>query len=229
MTPGEWERCANAQEMLEFLGDRASARKLRLLACAWCRQRWDLLRDERSRRAVQVAERYAYDRAGREELRAAYRAAAAVTEAAIADLQPRGLFGLLTSIWQMPARVRALLPALLAVQTVSGGHKLPLIAQLVPVIPPAPSITPAALVRDLFANPWHSPAPLSPAILASNGGAARRLAEAIYDGRRFEDLPILADLLEEAGLSDAAILGHLRGPGPHALGCWALDRLLDRA
>ena len=46
------------------------------------------------------------------------------------------------------------------------------------------------------------------------------MAEVIYDGHRFEDLPVLADLLEEAGLTDAPILGHLRGPGPHALGCW---------
>jgi hypothetical protein len=54
------------------------------------------------------------------------------------------------------------------------------------------------------------------------------LAEVIYDGRRFEDLPVLADLLEEAGLTDAALLGHLRGPGPHALGCHALDAVLGK-
>jgi hypothetical protein len=36
-------------------------------------------------------------------------------------------------------------------------------------------------------------------------------------------LPVLADLLDEAGATDAALLAHLRGPGPHALGCHALD------
>jgi hypothetical protein len=46
--------------------------------------------------------------------------------------------------------------------------------------------------------------------------------------RRFEDLPVLADLLEEAGCTDAALLGHLRGPGPHVLGCHALDAVLGR-
>jgi hypothetical protein len=65
-------------------------------------------------------------------------------------------------------------------------------------------------------------------VLTWNGGAARRLAEAIYEGRRFEDLPVLADLLEEAGVTDAALLGHLRGPGPHTRGCHVLDAPLGR-
>jgi hypothetical protein len=84
-------------------------------------------------------------------------------------------------------------------------------------------------LRDLVGNPFRPLPPLDPAVLAHNGGAARRLAESIYTARRFEDLPILADLLEEAGLTDAALLGHLRGPGPHALGCHALDAELGKS
>ena len=60
------------------------------------------------------------------------------------------------------------------------------------------------------------------------GGVVLR-AESVSAARRFEDLPVLADLLEEAGLTDAALLGHLRGPGPHALGCWALDAVLGKS
>jgi len=41
-------------------------------------------------------------------------------------------------------------------------------------------------------------------------------------------LPILADALEEAGCDDVDVLAHLRGPGPHARGCWALDLVLGR-
>jgi hypothetical protein len=36
---------------------------------------------------------------------------------------------------------------------------------------------------------------------------------------------VLADALEEAGCSDADILGHLRGPGPHTRGCCLTDML----
>jgi hypothetical protein len=41
-------------------------------------------------------------------------------------------------------------------------------------------------------------------------------------------LAILADALEEAGCLDTALLDHLRGPGPHVRGCFALDAILAR-
>jgi hypothetical protein len=40
---------------------------------------------------------------------------------------------------------------------------------------------------------------------------------------------VLADALEEVGCTDAGLLGHLRGPGPHVRGCWAVDLLLGRS
>ena len=40
---------------------------------------------------------------------------------------------------------------------------------------------------------------------------------------------IVADALEEAGCDDADILNHLRSPGPHVRGCWALDLILGKA
>jgi hypothetical protein len=54
------------------------------------------------------------------------------------------------------------------------------------------------------------------------------VAEAIYAGRRFEELPVLADAVEEAGCTNGELLQHLRGPGPHALGCWTLDLVLAK-
>jgi hypothetical protein len=41
-------------------------------------------------------------------------------------------------------------------------------------------------------------------------------------------LAVLADALEDAGCADADLLGHLRGPGPHIRGCWAVDLLLGK-
>jgi hypothetical protein len=56
----------------------------------------------------------------------------------------------------------------------------------------------------------------------------KQLAESIYQERAFDRLPILADALEEVGCTDAAILEHCRGPGPHVRGCWVVDLLTGR-
>jgi hypothetical protein len=53
------------------------------------------------------------------------------------------------------------------------------------------------------------------------------LAEAMYLERWWADLPVLADALEEASCTDARVLEHLRGPGPHARGCHVLDLILQ--
>jgi hypothetical protein len=60
-------------------------------------------------------------------------------------------------------------------------------------------------------------------VLAWNGGTVPRLARTIYRERCFEDLPVLADALEEAGCDDDGILAHCRRPRPHVRGCWVVD------
>src|SRR5262249_28116970 len=83
----------------------------------------------------------------------------------------------------------------------------------------------AALVRDIFGNPFR-PVALDRSWLSGNGAAVVELAQAIYDERAFEQLPALADALEEAGCTDPQILQHCRETGGHVLGCWAVDLLL---
>lgn len=51
-------------------------------------------------------------------------------------------------------------------------------------------------------------------------------ATAIYQERRFVDLPVLADALADAGCTDPDILGHLRKRPPHIRGCRVLYALL---
>jgi hypothetical protein len=80
------------------------------------------------------------------------------------------------------------------------------------------------LLRDVFGNPFR-PVTADPAWLHRNDGAVVKVARAIYEERAFERLPLLADAVEDAGCTEAALVGHLRGPGPHVCGCWALDLL----
>jgi hypothetical protein len=56
-----------------------------------------------------------------------------------------------------------------------------------------------------------------------------KIARTITDERRFGDLPVLADALEEAGCTDPNFLVHCRRPAEHVLGCWLLDALLGRS
>jgi len=82
--------------------------------------------------------------------------------------------------------------------------------------------------------------------LTLNDGLIRKIAQAIYEERRFEDMPVLADALQEAGCENADILNHCRGwglvqasPGKgmvwrrgvattHVRGCWVIDLLLGK-
>src|SRR5215472_15124566 len=91
MTESEWLTSTDPQAMMEFIrgtwcasrGDNHAAdRKLRLFAVTCCHQVWHLLTDERSRNAVEVAERYADGEATEEELSAAWTAARAAAESA---------------------------------------------------------------------------------------------------------------------------------------------------
>jgi hypothetical protein len=82
----------------------------------------------------------------------------------------------------------------------------------------------AALMRDLVGHLFYGAAADS-AWLTAYGGTVAMLAQAIYDERAFDRLPILADILEEAGCTDPYILAHCRGPGPHVRGCWVVDLL----
>jgi hypothetical protein len=101
-----------------------------------------------------------------------------------------------------------------------------------------PSCT--ALLRALWRAAARAGAPMDdggepslsatadPAWLRWNDGTVVRLARAIDQSGRFEELPILADALEDAGCTDTVILDHCRQPGEHVRGCWVPDLLLGK-
>jgi hypothetical protein len=85
----------------------------------------------------------------------------------------------------------------------------------------------ADLLRDVFGNP-HREVSVDPGWLAWKDGTIVKIAQTIYDERRFENLPVLADALEEAGCVDESILRHCREPREHLRGCWVVDLILEK-
>jgi hypothetical protein len=94
----------------------------------------------------------------------------------------------------------------------------------------------ASLLRDIFGPLMHREVRIALSILKWNDGTVVKLAQAIYEDRRLPEgtfdnghLAILADALEEASCTDAELLAHLRSPGPHVRGCFALDSVLNKS
>jgi hypothetical protein len=190
--------------MLGFLRGRITERKLRLFTSACCRSIWPFLVDERSRHAVAVIERRVDGLASNRELETALTASEAT------EVRATG-------------RARAAARACVAVWS-TAEHACSAAAQAAPD-PQAERAHQAALLRDLAGNPFH-PVAVELSWLDWNGGLVARIAQTLYDERRFDELPVLADALEEAGCTNEAILTHCRSGAEHALGCWVLDRLL---
>jgi hypothetical protein len=79
-------------------------------------------------------------------------------------------------------------------------------------------------MRDVVGNPFR-PVTFNASWQTTT---VKTLAQSIYDERRFGDMPILADALEEAGCDNTDILNHCHQPGSHVRGCWVLDLLLGK-
>ncbi len=223
MTEQEWLECTDPEKMLAFLRGKASERKLRLLACACCRRIWHLLTDERSRKAVEVAERFADGLASE-------------TERATAECDAFNLDHYLIEMdefyhgshWFRDAAMFAAVAAAsetLCIDAVSSA--ISTARRTLEIIAAEREWNPTVqgrVFRDLFPSPFR-PVTLDPACRTQ---AVVQLARSLYEERRFEDMPVLADALEEAGCQDAVILEHCRGPGPHVRGCWVLDLVLGK-
>ncbi len=192
---------------------KAGQRRLRLFGCASCRAIMEHIPPGPCRRAVEVAEAYAEGRAKKEDMEAARaacnpflsRAGAGPAEINATQAAYRAA---------SPEALRAGWAGVEASSALHGGWV-------------KDDGVFCVLLRDIFGNPFR-PASVERSWLTANDGAAAAIARAIHDDQAFGRLPILADALQDAGCSDEAILGHCRGPGPHARGCWVVDLLLGK-
>ena len=214
MTEQEWLGCDKPHPMLTFLRGRVSNRKLRLYACASCRRVWPLLQDGRSRKAVELAEQYADGLTSYPNLKDAQEKARQVWHA-LARVHRGAAWGT-PGMWAMRAAEQAAAAAGReawraawdVADEYQGGHP--------------------DTLRDIVGPLPFREVSLHPSLLTWVDGMIRKLAQAIYDQRAFDRMPILADTLEEAGCSDKEILGHCRSPNDHVRGCWLLDLLLNK-
>jgi hypothetical protein len=59
--------------------------------------------------------------------------------------------------------------------------------------------------------------------------AVTAIVQGISEESAYDQMPILADALEDAGCKDEEVLNHCRAPGRHSRGCWLIDLLLEKA
>ena len=226
MTEAEWLACEEPGPMLKRLRRKASARKLRLWACACCRYIAYLMVEE-GERAIETVERYADGEATLEDL--------AITRQAIEPyIGGEGAEEVLSPLTSANVAV--------AVEGVLWGvsvHSASAVEVSIEASGPDSESffgTPdqaraeanrhcVAVLREIFGNPFR-PVVADPRWLTPN---VVDLARTIYDERAFERLPILADALMDAGCDSADILAHCRSEGPHARGCWVVDLILGKS
>jgi hypothetical protein len=221
MNEAEWVTCTDPAEMLREIRGRVSLRKLRLFACACCRRVWHLLIDPRSRHGLEVCELHTEGKASDEALRQALDAArAAAWDGRLAE----ALTGKKRNHSQ---KLAAEAVAHLGAQHYRNEEELrSKVARAVPDGVRERAWQCDAL-RCVASHVFHEAA-VDPSWLGWNDGLVVGLAGKIHEEQAFELLPILGDALEDAGCTDAALLGHLHSPGPHLCGCWALDLLLGK-
>jgi hypothetical protein len=215
MTEAQWLTCTAPEPLLEYLFGRGSGGKLRLFAVACCRRVDRLLPDARSRRLLDLLERWADGRVGRPAVEegvhrhdqflygmpryTAFHFAARAVDAAAVEAAWKAAWNVVAEVHNAVRRDRH----------AEGVQEAQ--AQ-------------ADLLRHLFGNPFR-PVAIDPSWLTWNDATIPRLARALSDEGPSAHLGVLLDALQEAGCTAAPILGHLRRPGPHPRGCWAIDAL----
>lgn len=212
MTESDWLSSTDPQAMLSFLQDRGpvSERKLRLFTVACCYLIWPLMTDERDRRVVEVAERFADGLADEAE-----RESTSVHN----DSDPARRTNF-TSAGCAAGWARAL-PLTVEEAGLGARHATDALSKLAVA---AGQRDQCDALRCVFGNPFR-PVPFSPEWRTE---AVVALARGIYEERAWDRMPVLGDALEDAGCADEPVLAHCRGPNVHVRGCWVTDLVLGK-
>ena len=213
MTEADWLTAGDPLPLLWFLKGRASDRKLRLFACACCRRLWPLLPDPANRALVAAVEDRPDGTRDDPDLWAAIEASSRREREWTGDWGYLAVKYLGRTYYKVGPFDGAVAVAQHVVSRVrqSGDAAAERAAQ-------------AGLVRDVFGHPF-GPVAFDPGWRTAD---VVGLARGIYDGRAFDQLPLLADALMDAGCDDEGIIAHCRAVGPHVRGCWVVDRALGK-
>jgi hypothetical protein len=236
MTEAEWLACGEPGPMLGFMAVNTSPRKLRLFACACGRHVWELLEDERSRRGVEVLERFADGLVDASEVESVEREARAAAQAQPAtsegqDNVPDRQILAEAVAYTLLGSARTKEEYARIARDATFGFVLAMATGSDRYCPMKETNAQIHLLRELVGNPFR-PVALGP---ASRTPTVTCLAQAAYDERIPPAgtldpvrLAVVADALEEAGCMSEDILTHLRSAGPHVRGCWVLDLILGK-
>ena len=224
MTESDWLNCTDLSRMLEFVRGKVSDRKVRLFACVCCRSFLSFVANEHCRKAIKIAERFADGEVGGARLSAAWGSARRSFQTSRRSHRlehtPQQ-----EALWAIALTLEDnLVESVWLGTTIQAAFIRAREAGLVP----GNGSDECRLLRDVVGNPIRAIWPLPQTILAWNYGTVPKVAQAIYDDRAFDRLPILADALEDAGCDNADILAHCRGGGEHVRGCWVVDLLLGK-
>jgi hypothetical protein len=225
MTEEEWLNYPGFYTMFEYVRGTLSDRKLRLFGCACCRRIAHLINDERSRRAIAVAERFADGTAEKTELQEAWSIANSVVHDSgtpdpnepwiVRDGTP--YHAALAASWAACVSIQAWEASTDATKAMRsaalrfGGANRDVVG--------AERHEQAKLLCHFVGNPFR-PYP----VLHPFPPAAVQLAIALYDG---QDCGFaLHDALIEARHADLA--EHFSQEIRHPKGCWVLDLILGK-
>ena len=237
------------RSFLSWLGwrhDGKVPRKLLLFAVACCRRIDGLVVDPRSRFALDVAEKLADGNAGRKERKHAVSAAgAAAFDASGSHVGTGGWMAIaqaraseaVAAVFdeQDPANAAALareaVRALARDPTKIGKAFLETIGFSTSPGPSEDDIwtneakIQCGFLRDIFDNPFQPPRTKLAELPKCR---AVEMGMRVYAEHAFERLPEVAEALSAENVGTAEIVIHLKQPGKHVRGCWALDMLIGR-